>query len=383
MPGKHIPSRRRGARRRPNEVLCEHAPDRSWFHKTRKRHVVGHLDALRLAFCEQGVAAAREMGLLDVDKPNGLKDRTRYVVADSKVIAARTNAAPGSSVAIEVVNPKTGEVRVVKRPVRYEPDAKLHTTGDTRVVNGVKLWHADVQGDETHRHAIIAIDHVPDLKGGRNAENHIMMRNFRVLAQLAPGIVGAITDGISNGQELEEIQRDLDWVPIAPVDAKKLDKVTGERLEETTKPLNVIDIAGCDAGPVELWYYEGRVVKRQVVDDGRLVLVELSWKGTRQQRTRTAPTVATSTTRSSAIAASTGWSTRSGISNEEDTGASAIAPRTSGRCRTQARSSRTSRACAAPSKAGTVASRTTCRSGAPAATGRPTSCSSCSATPSG
>ena len=270
----------------PNEVLPERAPDRSWFHKTRKRHIVGHLDALRLALSEQGVGAARDMGLLDPDKPFDLKDRTRYVIADGKVIAARTQAAPGSTLPVEVVNPETGEVLMMKRPVRSEPDAKLHTTGDKRVVNGVKLWHADVHGPETHRHAIIAIDHVGDVKGGRNAENHVMMRNFRVLARLAPGVIGAITDGVSRGQELEEMQRDFGWLPIAPVAAGKRNEKTGELLEEKNGPLSVIEVPGCDAGPVELWYYEGRVVKHLPVDDGRLVLGELVWKGTRSRKNK-------------------------------------------------------------------------------------------------
>lgn len=267
-----------------DEVLPDSAPDRSWFHKTRKRRIVDHVEPLRHALSEQGVKAALDMGLLDPDKASDLKDRTRYLIADGKVIAARTKAKPGSTVPVEVVNPETGEVRVVKRPVRYEPDAKLHTTGDKRLVNGVGLWHAGVQGPETHRHAIVALDYVPDVKGGHNAENHVMMKNFRDLAPIAPGVIGVITDGISSGQELDEMQRDFGWLPIAPVDAKKLDKVTGERLEEKSKPLNVIEVEGCDAGPVELWYYEGRVVKRKPVDDGEPVLVELVWKGTQRRK---------------------------------------------------------------------------------------------------
>lgn len=38
-----------------------------------------------------------------------------------------------------------------------------------------------------------------------------MMKNFRVLARRAPGIIGAITDGISHGQEIDEMQRDFGW----------------------------------------------------------------------------------------------------------------------------------------------------------------------------
>ena len=86
---------------------------------------------------------------------------------------------------VELINPSTGEVRHVKRPVRFEPDAKLHTTGDKRVVNGVKTLHVDVRGPEPHRNVFLAIDHVPDVKGGRNAENHVLMKNLRTLVLAA------------------------------------------------------------------------------------------------------------------------------------------------------------------------------------------------------
>ena len=268
----------------PDAVLPASPPDRSWFHKTRNRHVVGHLEELRQAFTEQAVRTALAMGLIDPEKPLDLKDRTRYVVADGKVIAARTSAAPGATVPVDVVNPETGEERVAQRPVRFEPDAKMHITGDKRVVSGVKLWHADVRGCETHRVAILAIDHVGDVKGGENAENHVLMKNFRALAPLAPGIIGAITDGVLHGKELNEIQRNFGWLPIVPVAAKSLDKKTGERSEEKSGPIGTLEIKGCDDGPVELWHYEGRVVKKPPVDDGSLVLVELSWRGTISRR---------------------------------------------------------------------------------------------------
>lgn len=270
----------------PDEVLPATAPDRSWYHKTRKRHIAPNRDVLLQVFSEEAVAAALDVGLIDPAKPYDVTDRTRYLTADGKVIKAHTSAEPGATAPVEVVNPSTGEVRHIDRPVRFEPDAKLHTTGDKRVVRGVKTLHVDVRGPEAHRNVFLAIDHVPDVKGGRNAENHVLMKNLHTLAELAPGAIGLITDGVLHGQELDEIQRSLGLLPIVPVGAKKLDPKTGERIEEKQGPLGTVSVPGCESGDVELWYYEGRLVKRQMVEDGTRLLVELAWKGTRSRKNK-------------------------------------------------------------------------------------------------
>jgi len=48
----------------------------------------------------------------------------------------------------------------------------------------------------------------------------------------------------------------------------------------------VVEVPGCCAGPVELWYYAGRIVKRQMVDDGTHRLVDLAWKGTLSRKNK-------------------------------------------------------------------------------------------------
>ena len=111
-------------------------------------------------------------------------------------------------------------------------------------------------------------------------------KNFRILAERAPGVHGVITDGISHGREIDEIQRRFGWVPVAPVTAAKLDRLTGERVAEKSGPLTTVTVDGCTADPIELWYYGGRLVKRQMVEDGTHQLVDLVWKGTLSRRNK-------------------------------------------------------------------------------------------------
>jgi hypothetical protein len=71
--------------------------------------------------------------------------------------------------------------------VRFDPDAKVHYTGDQRQVWGCKFWLAYVRGQDPHCRITIAVDHVPSVRGEENSEADVATKNLLDLAPLAPG----------------------------------------------------------------------------------------------------------------------------------------------------------------------------------------------------
>jgi hypothetical protein len=67
------------------------------------------------------------------------------------------NGAPGDARDVRVVDPTTGETHIEKRPVRADPDAKVHITGDGRQIHGCKFWAAYVRGDEPYARGLCCI----------------------------------------------------------------------------------------------------------------------------------------------------------------------------------------------------------------------------------
>ena len=176
-------------------------------------------------------------------------------------------------------NDATGEICEVQRPVRFDPDANVYHVGDGRQVHGNKFWHADVRGKGVGRLAIIAVDHVPTERPKQNSENHIMMKNFRRIARLTAGVSGAITGGVAHGVEIDELQRDFNWVRVAPVSAGKLAEKIGKTDKEKQGCLNVVKFPACRRGNVDISYYDVRLVKREMLEDGTSAFVDLIWKG--------------------------------------------------------------------------------------------------------
>lgn len=126
-------------------------PSRSWYVKTRDRKVRPNLEVYRLRVMEANSEAALAMGLADPDKPYDIADSTRRPLCDGKVITPITNAPKGTTKRTKAISEETGEIVEVDRPVRYEPDAKLHITGDGRQLVGVKFWTASLRGPEPNR----------------------------------------------------------------------------------------------------------------------------------------------------------------------------------------------------------------------------------------
>ncbi len=281
----------------PDGGLPEQPPSRSWYLAERRRHIQPNIEAVARAAMRLGVNDALDQGLLDPEKPWRLDDRTRRPMADGKVISPITSASstdtrtvyerdPSSGLRRPkmVVDESTGELVVLRRPVRHDPEVKSYHTGDGRQVVGHKFVQVTVSGDQTNRRAFIGLGSVLGDKGEANSEADVLMELFGDLAHLAPGIVGPVTDTVLRGAHFELMQRLYGWVPIAPVAAKKLDHKTGRRLEEKEGPLETYSFEGCEAGPVEVWYHRGRLRKLVWTDGSGAELVDMAWHKVRRNR---------------------------------------------------------------------------------------------------
>lgn len=264
-------------------VLPATPPSRSWYVKTRDRKILPNLHLLRLQQIDEAVTAAREVGLADPDKPFDVKDRERRVVADGHVITPITDTAKGTTKRTKARNIETGEIVEYDRPVRYDPDVKMHTTGDKRRVVGNMVWHGYVRGPQPFRRVVLAVDSVPGVKGQQNSENHVMMRNFELLAtDKRLGIVGATIDGVARGVDLDRMQSEWGWIPASPVAARSINDKTGERTEKEG-PFDSYTLPGCTGGPVKVHYHGGRLVKAEILEDGRTAFTPLKHKQVRRR----------------------------------------------------------------------------------------------------
>lgn len=255
------------------------APSRSWYVKTMKRHGVASLAELQEKLTKTAIEAAVEQGL-DIATPGQPieVDLDRMIARDGKVITPITKYKKGDMRDVEVVDTETGEILIQQVQRRHEPDAKSYIIGTGEQVIGVKTMNISVAGNQEHRRAILAVDHVPGERGERNSEADVLMKHIRMLKEKAPGIVGPITDGVLHGTHLHVLQRELGMLPIAPVTAAKVNKKTGEREEkEGLLPGRIITFEGCAERSLEIHYYAGGLYKKVEYEEGS-ELEPLMWK---------------------------------------------------------------------------------------------------------
>jgi hypothetical protein len=266
----------------PSMHLPAQPPSRSWYIKFRERHVTEHIEAYRLAHAEAALVIAQETGhdILSADLPFAMLDLPRRVGSDGKVIKPLTKAGPSDTRTVTHADPATGQTWTEEVPVRFDPDVKEHYTGGGKQVHGSKFLIMSVNGPEPHNRVHLIADYVPGVKDEENSENHVQMKNFRWLAEHAPGIVGATTDTVTRGRDIAEMQRDFGWAPAAPIAAAKTDKKTGERTEKQGY-LRTLDFAdmGCAEDAVDIWYQGGWLTRRiHPIDAPEGVLERLDWK---------------------------------------------------------------------------------------------------------
>lgn len=177
-----------------------------------------------------------------------------------------------------MVDPETGEITTEARPRRACPDAKLHTTGDKRQVHGSKFHHIEVRGaDHAHDRIILNVAHVP-VKGERNSEADVMVRETREVVALLPGVQGILTDGVTRGAHLDVFQRELGLVVVSPTPAERVDKKTGARTLKS-QPLTQHTFTYDDGSTetVEIHTNGGALAIKTLDDQGAVTLQDLKW----------------------------------------------------------------------------------------------------------
>jgi hypothetical protein len=266
----------------PEKWLPDQPPSRTWYIKRKNRMKNGGLEPLRRALTENGVATARELGLLDPDGfgSQAHPDANRMIHADGRAIRQIFNGAPGDTRQITVTDPTTGETRIEQRSKRADPDAKVHVTGDNRQIHGCKFWHAEVRGDKPFTRVFLSVDHVPEVKDEKNSEGDIAVKNLLALAPLVPGATGAMFDTVLRGTHVDRLERSTGWIILNPVTAKSVDKKTNERVEKDMY-LRTVQIKHPDGGAddVAIWICGGRLARLEFTEDGTEILVPLERVG--------------------------------------------------------------------------------------------------------
>ncbi len=260
--------------------LPDRSPDRTWFAKTlRRKGMDVMLDGFRHQLTTTGIETAVEIGCPITDNQPWEPALNRMIAFDGKVIKSATSYAKGDEREVRLLDKTTGELTTVKRQRRHDPDAKFHMQGDKRRVRGNKFAAGWIRDVGEYQSAVLFVDHVPDEKGKHNSEGDVMMKNFGVIEPLLPGNVGVITDTVSRGVHLDEMQREWSWVPFAPIAAAKVDKKTGERLAEKEGFIRSHAFKNCTRGSIEIWHQGGWLTKGIYDESGKRNLVRLEWLG--------------------------------------------------------------------------------------------------------
>jgi hypothetical protein len=263
----------------PAKWLPESPPSRTWYIKRCNRIGDGPLEVLRARFRDSGIGVAHEIGLLDPDGPGSPAhpDASRMIYHDGKAIRQLFNGAPGDTREVKLRDPETGEIRVEERPVRADPDAKVHITGDHRQVHGCKFWHAEARGDDPFTRVTLAVDHVPGVKGQNNSEPDIAVKNLLDLLPRVLGAIGTISDTAFRGTHIDALQRAAGRVIVAPVAAQEVDPKTKDRTEKA-RYLRTVTFSYDDGTTegVDIWTSGGRLGQQVYTDDGTPMLVPLA-----------------------------------------------------------------------------------------------------------
>jgi hypothetical protein len=255
----------------PSRWLPDHPPSRTWYVKRKQKLKGLGLEPLREAFTLSAVAIARELGLLDPDGAGSLThpDPARMIHCDGKAIRQMYNGAPGDTRDVIIMNSETGEVTVEQRPVRADPDAKVHITGDNRQIHGSKHWHVEVRDSRPQSRVFLAVDHAPTEKDANNSEADIAVKNLLALAPHVDGAHGVLADTVLRGTHIDQITRATGWIVINPVTAKAVDQKTRERTEKQ-RYLRTETFYHPDGRTenVDIWTIGGGLVRIVHTDDG-------------------------------------------------------------------------------------------------------------------
>jgi hypothetical protein len=189
----------------------------------RARYLTDPIIFAELAALHRELAARQALGigLVDPDGPGSWThpDLTRMLHADGKVITPLYRAHPGD----RNVNRETGEITAKKA----DPDGSLHFEGTGETAWGNKFVIVAARNNDIHGRIILDIEYVPS-PGGEAAA---AMNCFERLAPLLPGAQGVIYDTALRGVHHQTLLRELGWLPVNRVTAKKANPKTARRKE--------------------------------------------------------------------------------------------------------------------------------------------------------
>ena len=170
---------------------------------------------------EHAARQALEIGLVDPHGPGSWThpDLTRMIHADGKVITPLYRAKPGD----RRIDRETGEITAKKA----DPDGSLHFEGTGETAWGNKYVIVAARNNDIHGRIILDIEYVP-APGGEAAA---AMNSFQRLAPLLPGAQGVIYDTALRGVHHQTMLRELGWLPINRVTAKKANPTNARRTE--------------------------------------------------------------------------------------------------------------------------------------------------------
>jgi hypothetical protein len=262
-------------------------PCRTWFVQRRKRAAERGLEHAQEEHLDHTVELAGELGYFDPKGPGSYThpDRSRMLYGDGKVIKPLFNGTADDTREVRSFDPNTGEEIIERVPVRFDPDAKTHTQGDGRVVEGNKFAVLAGRGPEPHDRLIFGVGYVADVKGEHNSEADILMDLIERTTRRLPGALGVLTDTVLRGVHHEQLQRELGLLTMNPVTAKKVDAKTGDRTEkEYYLGTQIFPYADETTEEIEIWTRAGHICRVIYDDRGRRVLDPLHRKRTFRNR---------------------------------------------------------------------------------------------------
>jgi hypothetical protein len=220
---------------------------------------------------EEAAQLARDIGLLDPDGPGSFSHphESRVIQADGKVVTPLFTGKPDET----RVDKATGEIL----PLRHDPDASLHVTGDGNHVWGNKFVITSTRSE--HDRVILDVAAVP--KGTVGGEAAVAVESFRRIAPCAPGVHGVVYDMALRGTHVDSIMRDLGWLALAKVTAKasgttKRGKRVGKYVPKD-RHIEVKTVVGPDGKgqAVPIYAVGGAAGVGRLTDTGELAFVAL------------------------------------------------------------------------------------------------------------
>ncbi|MBX7071251.1 MAG: hypothetical protein K1X38_17850 [Microthrixaceae bacterium] len=197
--------------------------------RTRYLANVASIERLAEIHREHAADQARELGLMSVHGRRSWThpDLERLIYADGKVVTPLYRAQPGD----RKLDKRTGELRLV----RTEADAALHFEGTGDTAWGTKWIMVACRTPHHRGRVILDVDWVPT----SGSEASTATDSFRRLRPHLDGCQGVIYDTALRGVHHQTLLRELGWLSINKVTAKKAATAAprrkgGERVEKST-----------------------------------------------------------------------------------------------------------------------------------------------------